>query len=168
MDNRQLGNNIAKFRREMKMTQDQLAEMLAVSPQAVSKWENDVSYPDIELLPKLADIFGVTIDRLFSNEQPPETSYMRPEERKDPDKMLFKINVLSRKGDKVKVNLPVALLKVLDLQNMDENDHPIKINGLDLKAVDWQKIFMMIEQGVIGKLIEVESADGDYVEVFVE
>ena len=168
MDNRQLGMNIAKYRRNLKMTQDQLAEKLSVSPQAVSKWENDVSYPDIELLPKLSDIFGISIDRLFSKEDEPETAYIKPEERKDIDKMLFKINVISHDGDKVKINLPVALLKLLDLSNLDEKDNPIQINGLNLKAVDWQKIFMMIEQGVIGKLVEVESADGDYVEIFVE
>lgn len=168
MDNRQIGGNIAKLRREKKMTQDQLAEMLSVSPQAVSKWENDISYPDIEMLPKLAAIFAVTIDRLFSKEDVPETIYMEPSERKDPDKMLLKINVLSQDGDKVKINLPLSLLKILDFQNMDKDDNALQINGLNLKAVDWQKIFIMIEQGIIGKLIEVESADGDFVEIFVE
>ena len=57
-----IGANIARLRREHNMKQDELAEMLDVTPQAVSKWENGASMPDIALLPKLANIFGVTID----------------------------------------------------------------------------------------------------------
>ena len=78
MDTKQLGNNIAKFRKKRGMTQDNLAELLSVSPQAVSKWENDVSYPDIEMLPKLATIFGVSMDTLFSNPVTPETEFVEP------------------------------------------------------------------------------------------
>ena len=73
MDNNVIGQNIAKWRRDKGLTQDQLAEQLSVSAQAVSKWENDVSMPDITMLPKLAEIFGVTIDQLFSREPKPET-----------------------------------------------------------------------------------------------
>ena len=68
MDNQVIGNNIAKWRKEKGMTQDQLAEQLSVSAQAVSKWENGVSLPDITLVPKLAEIFQVSIDQLFSRE----------------------------------------------------------------------------------------------------
>ena len=50
------------------MTQDDLAAQLGVSSQAVSKWENDLSCPDIMLLPYLAEIFQVSIDELFSKE----------------------------------------------------------------------------------------------------
>ena len=63
-----LGKKIAELRRNKGMTQDGLAEMLGVSSQAVSKWENDISCPDIMLLPHISDIFQVTIDELFSKE----------------------------------------------------------------------------------------------------
>ncbi|HNZ62711.1 MAG TPA: helix-turn-helix transcriptional regulator [Bacillota bacterium] len=168
MDTQQLGNNIAKYRKEKGMTQDKLAEIMSVSPQAVSKWENNISYPDIELLPKLADVFGISIDELFSKSTPPETELVRPEERKDPDKMLLKIRVNSKAGDKVRVNLPLALLKVIDFENMDNKDNVLNINGINLKSIDWNKVMSLIDRGVIGKLVEVESAEGDNVEVFVE
>lgn len=60
-----LGKRIAVLRKRSGMTQEQLAERVGVSAQAVSKWENDASCPDIMTLPLLADIFGVTIDELL-------------------------------------------------------------------------------------------------------
>ncbi|HZK41626.1 MAG TPA: helix-turn-helix transcriptional regulator [Clostridia bacterium] len=164
MDNQVIGNNIAKWRKEKGMTQDQLAEQLSVSAQAVSKWENGISLPDITLVPKLAQIFQVSIDQLFSREAEPETKYVAPEDRKDPDKMLLKIVVDSSDGDKVRINVPLALLSILE----GSDKSSFNINGINLAAADWDKILEMIEQGVLGKLLEVESADGDHVEIFVE
>ena len=66
-----LGKRIAKNRKRKNMTQDQLAEQLGVTAQAVSKWENDQSCPDISTLPKLATIFGVTIDELLGTTAEP-------------------------------------------------------------------------------------------------
>ena len=63
--NETLGKRIAALRKEKGLTQEQLAEKVGVSAQAVSKWENDVSCPDITLLPLLADILGVTVDELL-------------------------------------------------------------------------------------------------------
>lgn len=63
-----LGKRIAGYRKGLGLTQDQLAERLGLTAQAVSKWENDLSCPDITVLPKLADIFGVTTDTLLGHE----------------------------------------------------------------------------------------------------
>ena len=60
-----LGKRIVRHRKAMGMTQDQLAERLGVTAQAVSKWENDQSCPDITTLPKLAEIFGTSTDALL-------------------------------------------------------------------------------------------------------
>ena len=60
-----LGKRIAALRKEKGMTQEQLAEKVGVSAQAVSKWENDISCPDITLLPLLAELFGVSVDELL-------------------------------------------------------------------------------------------------------
>ena len=62
-----IGNNIKQLRVQKNLTQDQVAEKLGVSYQAVSKWENNANTPDIALLPRIADLFGVTIDALFSD-----------------------------------------------------------------------------------------------------
>ncbi len=63
-----LYENIANKRKGLGLSQEKLAEKLGVTFQAVSKWENGKSTPDISLLPLIADIFGCTIDELFGRE----------------------------------------------------------------------------------------------------
>jgi len=64
--NMELGRRIKALRGERGITQEALATALEVTPQAVSKWENGVTAPDISSLPKISVAFGVTIDELFS------------------------------------------------------------------------------------------------------
>lgn len=61
----ELGKKIRQLRFKAELTQEQLADKLGIGAQAVSKWENAAAMPDITLLPRLAEIFGVTIDDLF-------------------------------------------------------------------------------------------------------
>ena len=61
-----LGRRIARLRLAKTATQERLAKELNVSPQAVSKWENDINYPDLSLLPDLARFLGVSVDELLS------------------------------------------------------------------------------------------------------
>lgn len=63
-----LGNTITNYRKKLGLTQEQLAQRLDVTNQAVSKWETDQCCPDTMLLPKLADVFGISIDQLFGRE----------------------------------------------------------------------------------------------------
>lgn len=60
-----LSDSIKRLRKEKNLTQDDIASMLGVSYQAVSRWETGVSYPDVELLPTLASLFDVSLDTLF-------------------------------------------------------------------------------------------------------
>ena len=60
-----IGKNIKRLRQNKDITQEQLGEVLGISSQAVSKWENESAFPDIMMLPILADYFGVTIDELM-------------------------------------------------------------------------------------------------------
>lgn len=64
-----LGKRIVSNRKRLGLTQDALAEQLGVTAQAVSKWENDLSCPDITMLPKLALVFGITTDELLGLER---------------------------------------------------------------------------------------------------
>ena len=57
-----LGTRIGQYRRKLGLTQEGLAQQMEVTNQAVSKWELDQSCPDISLLPKLADLFDITMD----------------------------------------------------------------------------------------------------------
>ncbi|MBQ7290991.1 MAG: helix-turn-helix transcriptional regulator [Clostridia bacterium] len=67
--NLNIGENIKMLRKEHSVSQNELAEYLAVKPQSVSKWERGVCEPDIALLPEIALFFGVSIDELFSPEK---------------------------------------------------------------------------------------------------
>ena len=60
-----LSERIYESRKAMKLTQEELAKKLSITPQSVSRWENGQSRPDIDMLPKLAAFFGTTIDSLF-------------------------------------------------------------------------------------------------------
>ncbi len=60
----EIGKRIRMLRKNKDITQEKLAEILSVSPQSVSKWENGISVPDVELLPIIARYFGITMDEL--------------------------------------------------------------------------------------------------------
>lgn len=74
-----IGNKIKQLRYRASLTQEQLANRLGLSPQAISKWENSVTMPDISLLPSLAETFGTSIDELF--DLTTEQKYRRIENR---------------------------------------------------------------------------------------
>lgn len=163
-----LGKRIAMLRRQKELKQDDLAQMLDVSPQAVSKWENDQTCPDISLLTKLAQILGVSVDELLSGKttaMEPAVRILPPEERKDIKEMFLRIVVDSADGDKVRVNLPLALVQIA----LDTGLAMPQVSGNDaLKNIDLNQIMELVRQGAIGNLVEVESADGDIVRIFVE
>ena len=70
-----LSQNIICLRKENDMTQDKLADILGVTYQAVSKWENEQSCPDISLIPKIAEVFNVSTDYLFGKEGKNESGF---------------------------------------------------------------------------------------------
>lgn len=99
-----LGENLKRLRKERNLSQEQLAEMLNVSRQAISKWESNKTYPDIENLILLRNLFNVTLDDLIVNENKTEvedtivasklptdniTDYDKNEEENDPSDNLI-------------------------------------------------------------------------------
>ena len=163
--NSTLGERISALRREKGLKQDELAEALGVSPQAVSKWENDVSCPDIMILTVLAEKLGVTVDELLSGKKPePEVKMMDKGERKNINDMMLRIIVESYKGDEVRVNLPMPLVIAAIETGLSVGG----LTGVDGCDIDWKMIVKLVESGVVGKLVEVESKKGDTVEIIVE
>lgn len=163
-----LGKRIAMLRRQKELKQEELARMLNVSPQAVSKWENDQTCPDISLLPKLAQILGVTVDELLSGKDEQKQCTVKvipPENRKDIKDMVLRIVVDSQEGDRVRINLPMTLVQVA----VDMGIGIPQVSGNNaLKDIDLNQILELVRQGAMGNLVEVESADGDVVRIFVE
>ena len=161
-----IGTRIASSRKELKMTQEDLAVKLGVSAQAVSKWENDASCPDISLLPQMVKVLDITTDELLTGKTS-KVQVLPEETRKSLDELTLRIYAYSADGNKVKVNLPMPLVKI-GLE-MGVSIAPNFVSGIDvLKDLDLVKIMDLAERGVIGKLVEVESADGSTVEVVVE
>lgn len=65
MEKKTLGIMIASLRKEQGLTQLELAEKMGVTDKAVSKWERDLSCPDVNTIPKLAEVFGISVDELM-------------------------------------------------------------------------------------------------------
>lgn len=160
-----IGTKIAFYRKSKGMTQEELAEKLGVSAQAVSKWENEIACPDIQLLIPLAKIFGTTTDELLSGDHLEKVRLVPGSEEADRKDLTLKVIVDSKEGDKVRINLPIELVKTALEIGMKI---PQITNMEQLKKIDFQQIIFMIERGVIGNLVEIESADGDNVHVLVE
>lgn len=165
--NETIGSRIARFRKANGMTQEDLANLMGVSSQAVSKWENDASCPDISLLPQLSKVLGVTTDELLTGKN--DQVIMVPAEQRKPfDQLVMRIKINSTGGDKVRVNLPMSMVKVCMEIGVNMMPNMGGEQGEMFKNVDMSKLVQMVEMGMIGKLVEIESADGDTVEIVVE
>ena len=162
--NESIGNRISKYRKEKGLTQEELAAKLGVSSQAVSKWENDASCPDISLLAQLCKNLGISTDELLTGNNN-EVKLVPVEQRKSLDELTLRVKVNSAQGDKVRVNLPMSLVKVCLEMGVEITPQMTGIEGM--KNLDLNKIMDLAERGLIGKLVEIESADGDIVEIVV-
>ena len=158
------GQRFQRLRKAKGFTQEQIAERVNISYQAVSKWENDISSPDISILGELANILEVTVDELLGRVDPNKVTLVEEPQRKELKNMLLKIIVDSKDGGKVNIKLPMLIIKTFLDSGM-----PISINGYkSLENIDFKQIFDLVEQGVVGELVNVESNDGDIVRIVVE
>ena len=162
-----MGSRIAARRKEKGMTQEELAARLGVSAQAVSKWENDLSCPDISLLPGLCRILGITSDELLTGDNS-SVKMLPPSQRKSMDELTLRVKIHTVRGDKVKINLPMSLVKVAMELGIEISPSISGMKAETLKEIDLNRIVDLVERGAIGKLVEVETAEGDIVEVVVE
>ena len=158
------GQRFQRLRKAKGFTQEQIAERVNISYQAVSKWENDITSPDISILGELANILEVTVDELLGRVDPNKVTLVEEPQRKELKNMLLKIIVDSRDGDKVNIKLPMLIIKTFLDSGM-----PISINGnKSLENIDFKQIFDLVEQGVVGELVNIESNDEGIVRIVVE
>ncbi len=160
-----IGKKLYELRKQSGFTQDYVAEKLQVSAQAVSKWENDIACPDIMTLPNIANLYGISIDELFKNEEVQSNVKFEKEEKVNENELIFRVYVDTANGDDVKVNLPYLLVK--ELINVGKNISGL-FAGVDLSGVDFESIFRMVEMGVIGEIVTVKTQNGDNIRVVVE
>lgn len=160
-----IGKKLHELRKQSGFTQDYVAEKLGVSAQAVSKWENDIACPDIMTLPNIAELYGITVDELFKNEEVQSNVKYEKEEKANENELVLRVYVDTVNGDVVKVNLPYLLVK--ELIKVGKNISGV-IAGVDLSSVDFESILKMVEMGVLGEIVNVKTQNGDIVRVVVE
>lgn len=163
--NETFGQRFSRLRKNKGFTQEDVATRINITAQAVSKWENDISSPDISILPELADMLCVSLDELLGKETIQPMEILPEGQRKDINKLILRIIVDSEDGDKVRVNLPLAIVKLCIETGMSLPE----VNGSKaLQNVDLTQVLALAEKGVIGELVRVDSADGDHVVIVVE
>lgn len=105
------GNMVAVLRKEKGMTQLELAEKMGVTDKAVSKWERDLSFPDVSSIPKLAEILGVSVDELMQN---------KAESKEEPiKKKIDEIIDVAFKGVALAMGIAIVVLSVMKQIEMD-------------------------------------------------
>ena len=165
-----IGKKLYELRKQSGFTQDYIAEKLGVSAQAVSKWENDIACPDIMTLPSIAQLYGITIDELFNNEEiQSNVKYEKPEQINEED-LVLRVYVDTVHGDKVKVTLPYLVVKefVKAGKNISAVVGGTVVSGVDLSGIDFDLIFGMVANGVLGEIVNVQTQNNDIVRVVVE
>ena len=113
METKSIGKFIATLRKANGYTQAQLAEQLGVSNKTISNWENEVSYPDLSLIPVIADLFNVTSDELLRGaknnnvqvEKKPNEQYVETKTNKIKDNL--KKNLMNKYSNQVYISLGI-------------------------------------------------------------
>ena len=161
------GQRFSRLRKNKGYTQDDIANKVNVSSQAVSKWENDINMPDVGIL---LNLLGVSTDELLGKENPVPAKYEPETVQKDINRLMLRIIVDSKEGDKVRVNLPLQIVKIA----IDAGVSPaMSIGGQGkvadaMSSIDWKQVYSLVEQGLLGEIVTVDSADGDHVRIVVE
>ena len=160
-----LGERIAEGRKKCGYTQEAFAELLDVTPQAVSKWENDVSCPDIQLLPKISQILGLSVDELLTGRKSVSAEVPEVEKTIDTSKLKFVINVEKPGQKPVVVSFPFAAAK--KFAKIGNGISGITGNGV-LNAEQLEEILELVENGATGEVFKVESNDDTVVRFVIE
>ncbi len=160
-----IGKKLYELRKQSGYTQDYIAEKLGVSAQAVSKWENDIACPDIMTLPHIAELYGITVDELFKNDEVQSNVKFEKTEQVNETDLKFRVYVDSHVNDNVKVTLPYPIAK--EILKVGKNISSV-VSGVNLDGVNFESIFNMVEQGILGEVVNVETQNGDIVRVVVE
>ncbi len=148
-----LNERLFELRKEKGLTQEEVAKNLGVSPQSVSKWENGLTYPDISLLPSIADFYGVSVDYLLGKDETKNRQNTNP---------TIHIHVQEEGQEEVNIHLPYFILKTFLKKGMHlgtEKSDTI-FSSFNLEEA--------VEQGVRGKVLEVKEKEGTLVTIEIE
>ena len=144
-----IGQSIAYFRKQKNMTQEELAEKMSVTAQAISKWECDTSYPDIITVQALSKTLGVSVTELLEGISTLPQFKDAPQEIID--RRIVRIEVQT-KGTKIVTRFPVpAMKKAIENGTLE--------GLLDDDFEEVASILGMIDEGMTGRLVDVNTPD---------
>ena len=148
-----IGQNIAELRKKKGLTQEELAEKMCVTAQAVSKWERDASYPDVTALSELAKVLGVSVAAIIEGEQSVPKLKEAAADAIARRVLVIKFHMGPANMD-MKVQFPVTALKTMMdngmlLQMIGEEDYP-QVSSMLESAV---------ETGCVGPIMSVDNND---------
>ena len=166
-----LGRRIAALRKAQGFTQEVLAEALGVTAQAVSKWENDQSCPDIMTLPQLARDLEVSVDTLLTGEAPASPGCPQPAS-KNPEELIVRMTFTEAGGYRFNINLPFTVFRLGARYGMisitwNEGEVSMEQKASRLAGLDFNTMVQMIESGVTGKLLDLDD-DGERLVIWTE
>ena len=156
-----IGENIKALRKARGFTQEQLADMLGLSFQAVSKWETNVNTPDISLLPAIAKVLGTSIDQLFSKSNP--ELWEGAELIKDDDV----IRIVQFQGHRVLKTTPVnQSFPIIFPRDCNNETQYFKVEVLDMSSQTVPSTGMWSAMGILIAQTSTVSARFRYQEIF--
>lgn len=158
-----LGRRIQTLRKAQSLTQEALAERMDVTPQAVSKWENNQSCPDIMSLPRLAAELRTTVDALLTGESGTAKTSPAP---KAPEELIVRIAFNGEDGMRFCLNLPFTVFRLSVMFDLLEFTITSEGDSIDAEQfvqamadVDFKHIVRLIESGVTGRLVDIDLGD---------
>lgn len=156
-----LGERFAAARKIKGLTQDDLAKYLDVTPQAISKWENNLSCPDILLLPKISEILGISIEELLTGSANKET--VKPKITvTDNSKLRLKIRITPLNKKSTNITVPAALVK--RIARIGNGISGILGNSA-LSNTQLEEILELTEEGATGEILNIEAEDGTVITI---
>ncbi len=163
-----IGERISRLRKNKGYTQEEFSSLLGVTPQAVSKWENGASCPDITLLPKIAEIFSITTDELLTGKKHENANISSPvaeASSQTADKIKLVINVLKPNQKPIKITLPFAFVKRVVKVG-------VNISGIVGSNVitnsQLEQILSLVDEGITGRILDIVTEDDTNVIIEIE
>lgn len=154
-----IGNNIAVLRKKKGITQEELANELGVSAQAVSKWENNSSCPDVSLLTKIADYFGVSVDALLRTQEDDIVDLAEEKEDnvKPDDKKNIVIKIMQQNGKENVIKVPFKFVKLgLNIGTMFGLDKDISSKIVTLAGSN------------VTDIVNIDTENGEHIEIMLD
>ena len=155
-----LGERLSVARKAKGLTQEDFAKYLDVTPQAISKWENNLSCPDILLLPKISEILGVSIEELLTGstkkDEVPKITVT------DNSKLKLKIRINPPGKKSTNITVPAALVK--RIARIGNGISGILGNST-ISNAQLEEILELTEEGATGEILNIEAEDGTVITI---